>query len=91
MHGIATCYLKGEVLIKHVLTAMLVHLLSICQPPKTIIKQIEKIFANFLCGINEGKKKYHWATWHKLFFPTEEGEIGVRSLQDILDSFSAKL
>lgn len=84
---------KGRkvILIKHVLTTMPVHLLSICQPPKTILKQIEKIFANFLWGSKDGKQKYHQVAWHRLCFPTEECGIGISSLQDISDRFSAKL
>lgn len=35
-------------LIKHVLNTMPIYLLSMCQPTKIIIYQIEKIFANFL-------------------------------------------
>ncbi|XP_060195288.1 uncharacterized protein LOC132624540 [Lycium barbarum] len=78
-------------LIKHVLSAMPVHLLAICKPPKTIFKQMEQIFANFLWGNNESKNKYHWAKWFSLCMPTLEGGIGIRSLQDISESFSAKL
>lgn len=36
------------ILIKHVLTSIPTHLLSICQPPKTILTQMERVFANFL-------------------------------------------
>ncbi|XP_060211737.1 uncharacterized protein LOC132639298 [Lycium barbarum] len=79
------------ILIKHVLSAMPMHLLSICQPPKTTIQQIEKAFANFFWGSFEGKNKYHWASWDKLCYPTAEGGIGVRSLQDTSDAFAAKL
>ncbi|XP_059284799.1 uncharacterized protein LOC132038092 [Lycium ferocissimum] len=79
------------VLIKHVLSAMPIHLLSICQPPKNILQQIEKVFANFFWGTHEGKHKYHWASWEKMCLPTSEGGIGVRSMIDITDTFSAKM
>ncbi|XP_059301925.1 uncharacterized protein LOC132053847 [Lycium ferocissimum] len=62
------------ILIKHVLSAIPVHLLSICMPPKTIFKQIESIFANLFGDKGD-----------------DEGGIGVRSLQEIAESFSAKL
>lgn len=79
------------ILIKHVLSAMPVHLLSICQPPKTIIKHIERVFANFFWGSSEGKQKYYWSSWSTLCYPTSEGGVGFRSLQDIADTFAAKL
>lgn len=48
------------VLIKFVLQSMPVHLFSAMNPPKTVIKKVEKILTDFFWGMVEGKAKYHW-------------------------------
>nr|XP_016496983.1 PREDICTED: uncharacterized protein LOC107815849 [Nicotiana tabacum] len=58
---------------------------------KYYFSQIEIVFANFFWGNLEGKQKYHWSSWKNLCLPIEEGGIGIRTLQEILDTFSAKL
>lgn len=63
------------IFIKHVLNAMFVHLLSVCQPTETILKQMDSIFASFFWGSKEGKQKYHWASWNSMCFPMEEGVL----------------
>ncbi|KAL3375027.1 hypothetical protein AABB24_006498 [Solanum stoloniferum] len=79
------------ILIKHALNTMPIYLLSMCQPTKTIMYQIKKIFANFLRGSKEGKQKYHWVAWDKLYYPKKEGDIGIRSTMDISESLGAKI
>ncbi|KAG5621480.1 hypothetical protein H5410_006698 [Solanum commersonii] len=37
------------------------------------------------------KKKHHWIAWKKLCYPTDEGGIGIKSIQDINNIFSAKV
>ncbi|XP_019254091.1 PREDICTED: uncharacterized protein LOC109232860 [Nicotiana attenuata] len=49
---------------------MPVHLLSAVSPPKTVMKQIEKLAANFFWGLEKDKHKYHWASWGKLCKPS---------------------
>ena len=48
------------VLIKSVLYSMPIHLLTVIQPPKGIIKTIEKMLSDFLWGNSEEGKRYHW-------------------------------
>ena len=36
------------------------------------------------------EKKYHWASWETLAYPTNEGGIGVRNLEDICIAFQYK-
>nr|XP_009598913.1 uncharacterized protein LOC104094650 [Nicotiana tomentosiformis] len=79
------------ILIKHVLSSISMHLLSICQPPKTMLKMLERFFANFFWGQADGSKKYHWASWRKLCYPTEEGGMGFRNLSDTTKAFTAKI
>ncbi|XP_060201107.1 uncharacterized protein LOC132629772 [Lycium barbarum] len=78
------------VLIKSVLASIPLHTLSVIQPPKTCIKQIEMCVANFFWGDSDGKKKYHWMAWKKLCYPTCEGGDGFRGIQSFCDAFAAK-
>ncbi|WMV27386.1 hypothetical protein MTR67_020771 [Solanum verrucosum] len=79
------------VLIKAVLQSLPLHMLSVIHLPKTTTSQIEKLFANFFWSETEGKKKHHWIAWKNLCYPTDEGGIGIKSIQDINNSFSAKV
>ncbi|XP_019235632.1 PREDICTED: uncharacterized protein LOC109215963 [Nicotiana attenuata] len=69
-------------LIKYVLQSLPIHLLSAVSPPKTVMKQIERLTANFFWGMDKDKHKYHWASWFKLSFPPNEGGVGFRTIQD---------
>ncbi|XP_060212132.1 uncharacterized protein LOC132639719 [Lycium barbarum] len=81
----------GIELVASTLATMPVYLLSICQPPKSICQQMEKNFASFLWGTADCKNKHHWVAWRKMCYPTEEGGIGIRSLQSVSNNFGAKL
>ncbi|XP_019241871.1 PREDICTED: uncharacterized protein LOC109221894 [Nicotiana attenuata] len=69
---------------------MPIHLLPAVSPPKTVLKQVEKIAANFFWGMDNNKRKYHWASWHKLCYPLEEGGLGFRKMEDICKSMEYK-
>lgn len=58
-HGKMLSYGGRATLIKHVLQSILIHLLSAVSPPKTVMKQIEKLVANFFWGLENDKLKYH--------------------------------
>nr|XP_016483420.1 PREDICTED: uncharacterized protein LOC107804102 [Nicotiana tabacum] len=68
-HGKMLSYGGRATLIKHMLQSILIHLLSVVSPPKTVMKHIEKLAANFLWGLEKDKLKYHWASWKKLAYP----------------------
>ncbi|WMV11057.1 hypothetical protein MTR67_004442 [Solanum verrucosum] len=78
------------VMIKAVLSSLPMHILSVIQPPKTIIKQMEMVMANFFWGDTHGKNKHHWIKWRDLCYPTHEGGVGIKSIQSFCDAFSAK-
>ncbi|XP_019263897.1 PREDICTED: uncharacterized protein LOC109241591 [Nicotiana attenuata] len=59
-------------------------------PPMTVMKQVEKLAANFFWGMENNKRKYHWASWHKLCFPVNEGGLGFRKIEDICKSMEYK-
>lgn len=79
------------ILIKYVLYSIPLHIIFVIKLPKTTIKQIEQLMANFFWSDGEGKKKMHWIAWWKLCFPTLEGGIGFRSIQDISRAFGVKI
>ncbi|XP_055814323.1 uncharacterized protein LOC129883750 [Solanum dulcamara] len=78
------------VLVKHVIQAMPIHLLSASTPLSTTIKQIQSITANFFWGWKNDKRKYHWSSWKNLSYPYDEGGIGVRQITDMAKSFQYK-
>nr|XP_019068134.1 uncharacterized protein LOC109119692 [Solanum lycopersicum] len=59
-----------------------------------IIKKISgwqtKSFVDFFWGIDKDGKKYHWASWETLAYPTSESGIGVRLLDDVCIAFQYK-
>lgn len=60
-------------------------------PPKAVRKRLEPICSNFQWGEGDTGNKYHWISWHRCCLPTQEGAIGIRSLQDINTAFGMKL
>ena len=77
-------------LVKHVLQSISIHNLAAMSSPKTTLKYIKKVIADFFWGIENDGKKYHWALWETLAYPTNEGGIGVRMLDDICTAFQYK-
>ncbi|XP_027155499.1 uncharacterized protein LOC113771322 [Coffea eugenioides] len=79
------------VLIKHVLSLIPLHLLAMVHTPKSTLVTIERLFVNFLWGSVEGIAKHHWICWRDLCAAKEKGEVGFRSLSDVVKAFSVKL
>lgn len=77
-------------MVKHVLQAIPTYTLAAMNPPKAIYRILEKYFANFFWGSANDKTKYHWSSWSNLCYPKEEGDIGIRSLEDIGGTFAIK-
>ncbi|KAL0439988.1 UNVERIFIED_CONTAM: hypothetical protein Slati_2481800 [Sesamum latifolium] len=78
-------------LIKSVLTAMPIHLISVLKPPVGTIWRIERLFNKFFWGSSGTVKRLHWSSWHHIYRPVEEGALGVRLLNYVVNSFSMKL
>ena len=74
-------------LVKHVLQSVPIHTLEAICPPKTTLKYIKRIIADFFWGSDKEGKKYHWASWKTLAYPIKECVIGVRLLEDVGISF----
>ncbi|XP_071914052.1 uncharacterized protein [Coffea arabica] len=79
------------VLIKHVLSAIPVHLLSAAVCPDSIFRRIEQICARFLWGTSGEGPKLQWISWSQLCLPVDEGGVGFRKLRDVYSAFSCKL
>lgn len=89
-HGKMLSYGGRATLIKYVLQALPIYLLLAVSPPKTVMKQIERLTTNFFWGMDKDKLKYHWASWSKLSFPQNEGGVGFRTIQDSCKSMELK-
>ena len=59
-------------------------------PAKTTWKYIKNVIVDMFWGIVKEKKKYNWISWETLAYPTNEGGIGIRLLEDICMSFQYK-
>lgn len=79
------------ILIKHVLTAIPMHIMAVMEPPLAVLDELEGIFSRFLWGSNANGHRRVWRSWKKVAFPVQENGLGVRRLTDIVASFSCKL
>ncbi|VFQ90110.1 unnamed protein product [Cuscuta campestris] len=68
------------ILIKHVLSSIPLHLMAAQRIPKSILKSLNRLMANYFWGAKEEGHKYHWRKWDRLCFPFEEGGLGLRNL-----------
>ena len=72
------------VLICHVLSSMSFHIFHVLQ-------YLEHIFAQFLWGDSEGRHQIHWCRWLKVYYPIEEGGLGIQTFDDMAKDFELKL
>lgn len=70
-------------LVRHVLQSLPIHLISDISPPKTSLKQIQRLTTDFFWGWKNDRKKYHWSSWKNLSFPYDEGGIAMRQISDV--------
>lgn len=66
-------------------------ILATINPPKAMVNRTESIYANFLWGESEHRFKHHWVSQKKCRRPINKGSFGIRSIHDIVNSFSIKL
>lgn len=91
--NVSLLYQGGRLtIIKSVLSAMPIYLIQVLNPPKTVLKQIDKIIAKFFWGsTEEGSRKVHLSKWRPLCLPISEGGLGVRNMADMCKAFTVKL
>ncbi|XP_075101861.1 uncharacterized protein LOC142177287 [Nicotiana tabacum] len=82
---------RKATLISSVLQSMLVHMLSVLDPPNSIPGHLYKTFARFFWSTKEEGRSRHWASWKNICLPKEEGGLGFRSLHDVSRALFSKL
>lgn len=66
-------FLGGKaILTRYILLSLPIHFLAFVHFPKGVLYQIEKMVTSLFWGGSIEKKKCHWSTWEKLYFPYEE-------------------
>lgn len=66
------------IIIKSVLLALPIYLISILNPPVTAIMELQRMMANFFWNNSNGGNRCHWVKWENFCLPTEKGDLGVR-------------
>uniref|UniRef100_A0A6N2MJJ3 Reverse transcriptase domain-containing protein n=1 Tax=Salix viminalis TaxID=40686 RepID=A0A6N2MJJ3_SALVM len=74
-------------ILKSILTSMPLYLLHVIVPPKSVMCRIERLF-NKLLWSAKGQRRIHWECWEDLCYPVEEGVLGMRRLQDLVNAMS---
>lgn len=67
------------ILIKSVLLSILIYSMASSNVPKSMIRWIEKLMANFLWN-SRGEARAHWVSWCSICSPIEEGWLNIRTL-----------
>lgn len=78
------------VLIRHILLALPIHLLSAVHPLKGTLEAIEKYMARFFWSGKDSGGKHHLISWENLCYPYQEGGTNFRRLKDICQAFKCK-
>ena len=79
-------------LIRHVLMSMPLHLLAVHEVPDTVLRSIRQICTSFLWdGKLEGPRRQRRVSWEKACRPLDEGGLGIRRPEDVLDMLQKKL
>lgn len=78
------------ILIKHVLSSLPIHMLSVLNLPKGVFSALKGIFSNFLWGSTIENRKRKWISWRKICLPIEEGGLGIRWLSEVQNSLLMK-
>ncbi|GAV81940.1 hypothetical protein CFOL_v3_25393, partial [Cephalotus follicularis] len=76
-------------LIKSVLSSMPIHILSLLKVPKLVSNHIQIFFANFMWN-SQGNSRLHWIGWHQICHLFEEGGLGIRNMDTVMQSFQSK-
>ncbi|VFQ90160.1 unnamed protein product [Cuscuta campestris] len=79
------------ILIKHVLSSIPLHIITVQSLPKSIIHVLNTYMANFLRGQRQGKQKYHWKRWEQITKSEAAGGLGVKNIEDLQQAYPLKL
>jgi hypothetical protein len=70
-----------EVLLKSVVQAIPIYIMSCFQIPVGIYDKMRPIISNYWWGIENGNKKLHWRSWEWLTAPKTLGGISFRDME----------
>lgn len=81
MSNLPTYFLKGDGLLRLKAPCRIFSLIfSLFPLPTVVAKRIERIYQNFLSGGNGEEKKFHLASWNKVYQPVSCGGLGLQNL-----------
>ena len=78
------------ILLRHVLSSIPIHTLSVFDIPMVVVERINRILSNFLWGESDGSLKRHWVSWDTVTTTCEEGGLGIRKFIDIMKALRMK-
>ncbi|KAI0498287.1 hypothetical protein KFK09_021528 [Dendrobium nobile] len=79
------------ILIKSVLASIPVYSFQVLFPPKTVCLRIDRILNKFFWRGSSSNAKIHWSSWEKCCGLKQEGDLGCKSMHDMVLGFSFKL
>lgn len=77
-------------LLKTTASALPVFVMSCFSLPKTVIKKLESLMANFGWSSESHVNKIHWISWGRLWVPKALGGIGFKDLECFNQALLAK-
>nr|AAO34487.1 putative reverse transcriptase [Oryza sativa Japonica Group]ABF97663.1 retrotransposon protein, putative, LINE subclass [Oryza sativa Japonica Group] len=72
---------RKEVLIKSVLQALPMYMMSVSKIPVSLCEEYMQLIRKFWWGEDRHKRKVHWISWHQLVKPKSQGGISFRYLK----------
>lgn len=79
------------IFIKHVLSFIPMFVLGSILPPKSVLKEINRISANLFWGFPEFGTNRHWTSWQKVCNPLHKNGLQILNLFHYEEAFAYKL
>lgn len=77
-------------LLRSVLSSIPIHCLSSLPVPKDIINKLHSLFASFFWNSRDSGR-HHWVSWLSICRPVDEGGLGIRDLNQVMNALHAKM